>query len=231
MSAAPATITDVLSALLHDPGRPRITWYGPEQERVELSGAVLGNWVTKTTNLLVEEFDVGPGTTVRVDLPVHWRTVIWALAVWRCGGTVQLEAAESDVLVTTHPRQTTEAVVAVDLPALSRRWPGPALPPGALDAAQAVMTYGDVIGWVPATDRTTAALTGDGSPLDHNQLLPASALSPVGARVLFAGSTPRQALLTALGALAQDGSLVLAPYADSPEIERIVAMERITVRF
>ena len=41
---------------------PRLTWYGPDSERVELSGRVLDNWVAKTSNLLQDELDAEPGT-------------------------------------------------------------------------------------------------------------------------------------------------------------------------
>ena len=63
----------LLARLTADPGRPRLTWYGDDGERVELSGHVLDNWVTKTANLLVEEYQAGPLTRVLLDLPVHWR--------------------------------------------------------------------------------------------------------------------------------------------------------------
>src|SRR6478735_7253781 len=39
---------------------PRLTWYGPDAERVELSGRVLDNWVAKTSNLLQDELDAEP---------------------------------------------------------------------------------------------------------------------------------------------------------------------------
>ncbi|MDR3068395.1 MAG: TIGR03089 family protein, partial [Cellulomonas sp.] len=60
-------------ALLTDPGKPRLTWYDSDDQRVELSGAVLSNWANKTANLLVEEVEAGPGTRVGLDLPLHWR--------------------------------------------------------------------------------------------------------------------------------------------------------------
>ena len=68
--------------------RPFLTWYGADGERIELSATVTANWVAKTTNLLVEELDAGPGTLVRLDLPPHWRTAVWALATWRVGAGV-----------------------------------------------------------------------------------------------------------------------------------------------
>src|SRR5690554_3374176 len=115
----------LLRALTADPGRPRLTWYGPDSERIELSGHVLDNWVTKTANLLVEEFDAGPGTRVLIDLPPHWRAVVWALAVWRTGAHVVLDPDVVDVVVTHRPRAVPPAglvarpeLVAVALPAL-----------------------------------------------------------------------------------------------------------------
>ncbi|WP_245605724.1 TIGR03089 family protein, partial [Promicromonospora kroppenstedtii] len=86
-------VASLLARLAADGGRPRLTWYGDDGERVELSGAVLANWASKTVNLLVEEFDAAPGTTVVVDLPVHWRAAVWTLAAWRTGATVALPDA------------------------------------------------------------------------------------------------------------------------------------------
>lgn len=69
---------------------PRLIWYGTGHERVELSGRVLENWVAKTANYLVDELDAGPGTVVRLDMGVHWRSLCWALAIWQVGATLQL---------------------------------------------------------------------------------------------------------------------------------------------
>ena len=80
-------------------------------ERVELSGAVLANWVAKTTNLIVEEFDAGPGCRLLIDLPPHWRTAVWVLGALRAGATAVLPGADgaapdgrdADVTVTVRP--------------------------------------------------------------------------------------------------------------------------------
>jgi len=80
-----------------DPARPLLTHYDDSTgERLELSATTLDNWVAKTANLLQEEFDVGPGSTVAVALPVHWQTAAVLLGVWSCGAAVLDSAAEDD---------------------------------------------------------------------------------------------------------------------------------------
>jgi uncharacterized protein (TIGR03089 family) len=252
----PATVAQALSGLLTAPGTPRLTWYGPAGERVELSGAVLDNWVSKTTNLLVEELDAGPGTRVLLDLPPHWRTVLWALAAWRVGASVVLDPADPGVDVAVSDRPAALAlprgagVVAVALPALARRFDGD-LPAGALDAAQSVMTYGDVIGWAPETDPTLTALAAD-PPVTHAALLDvatAAAPVPAGSRTLLPVGDDRSAtagtVMAVLGVLAGGGSVVAlhpddtdgaaadpaaAASARAARAERIAATERVTAR-
>jgi uncharacterized protein (TIGR03089 family) len=94
----PATPADLLAAALRSaPAAPLVTYYDDTTaERVELSAATLANWVAKTANLLQDEFDVGPGSTVAVALPVHWQTAAVLLAVWSCGATVLDTAAEDE---------------------------------------------------------------------------------------------------------------------------------------
>jgi uncharacterized protein (TIGR03089 family) len=80
-----------------DPVRPLVTHYDDATgERVELSATTLDNWVAKTANLLQDEFDVGPGSTVAVALPVHWQTAAVLLGIWSCGATVLDTAAEDE---------------------------------------------------------------------------------------------------------------------------------------
>jgi uncharacterized protein (TIGR03089 family) len=181
---------------------------------------------------------------VGLDLPAHWRTVVWALATWRCGGTVALgpAAGAPDVVVTDRPAQHDDApaVVAVALPALARTFDG-ALPAAAVDAAAAVMTYGDVIGWAPDVDPTRPALDA-GTPA-HDGLVPwasSGTTAPAGSRLLVEAGSDRDAdvehvLRATLGALAGGGSVVLlapsvvaALAADPARRERLVTGERVT---
>ncbi|KGM00860.1 TIGR03089 family protein [Cellulomonas cellasea] len=239
----PSTVADVLSALQPEPGRPRLTWYGPDGERVELSGTVLDNWVTKTANLLVEELDAGPGTRVSLDLPPHWRTLVWALATWRVGACVELLGAGgsgADVVVTHRPGSTAGGppVVAVPLAALARRFDGD-LPAGALDAAAAVMTYGDALGWTPPRDGAAPAVAATAGVVDHDGLLgwaAGSSGAPLGARTLLrlptSGHDTAGFLRAALDVLAGEGSVVVvtagADGSDDARVDRIVETERVT---
>jgi uncharacterized protein (TIGR03089 family) len=230
----PTTCADLLRTITSEPGRPRITWYGDAGERVELSGAVLENWVNKTTNLLVEEFDVGPGTRVLLDLPPHWRSIVWAFAVWRGGACIVCSpptgTSESvDLVVTDLPERHLGAdpLVVISLPALARRYDG-SLPPGAVDAASAVMTYGDTLGWVPPPDPVALALDDGAARVTHGALIAAPEREPsrAVARVLHVAGTGRHAdvlqlLRTALDVLANDGSVVVV----SPSTERDLAAD------
>jgi uncharacterized protein (TIGR03089 family) len=110
-----ATPSDLLpGALRRDPSAPLVTYYDDATgERVELSMTTLANWVAKTANLLQDEFDVGPGSTVAVALPIHWQTAAVLLGVWSCGAAVLDTASEdegrladADVLLAAQDRLT-----------------------------------------------------------------------------------------------------------------------------
>ncbi|MBD7979265.1 TIGR03089 family protein [Oerskovia merdavium] len=236
-SPAPvAHVADLQRLIIRDPGRPRVTWYGDDGERVELSGAVLHNWINKTVNLLVEEFDAAPGTRVVLDLPPHWRAIVWGLAAWRTGATLVLLpdtpasgavereeeagapallglAHDADVVVTSRPAAwagTHAPVVAVPLPALARRFDGD-LPAGAIDAGSAVMTYGDQIGWVEEVDPDAVALE-PGAVLHGELVTWASRLGDdvaPGSRDLVQEGDASRLLRRTLQVLAVDGSVVV----------------------
>lgn len=229
MTSLPALLTRLSSQ-----SRPCLTWY-TEDERVELSGHVLDNWVTKTAHLLVDELDVGPGRRLVVDLPAHWRALVWTIAGLRVGATVVRTAP--GVVVTDSPDRWPDAadLVVVALPALART-AGP-VPPGAIDANAAVMSYPDRPGpWdSPAPDDLAL-----GEPsVTHAQLLAwAAGTVPAahGGRVLAAGADPIDLLAVTLATLATDGSVVLGSaewagtlLADAERRARLVTTERVDV--
>lgn len=185
----PALMLDLITL---DPGRPRVTWYGPDHERVEFSAKTLNNWVSKTANLLVDELDAGPGSRVGLALPGHWRTVVWLLAGWSVGAhmivlpSVAAQDPEQDsapttavdVLVTDRPSSpppgTVESLlVVVALPALATRFLGD-VPTGAIDAAAEVRLQPDVfvVGERPAG--TDPAFTAGRRTVLHADLMSAA---------------------------------------------------------
>ena len=150
------TPASVLAEILRsDPARPRVTFYedtpGPTQgERIELSGKTVANWISKAGNALQEEYDLGPGSVVRLSLPPHWRALYWAFAIWSVGGTVDCAGGgpAADLLICDDDEAATSLapptgdVVLVTLAALARSHSGP-VPPGAMDEARELATYGD----------------------------------------------------------------------------------------
>ena len=239
-----------------DPGRPRVTWYGPGGERVELSGKVLDNWVAKTANLLVDELDVGPGCRVVLDLPPHWRTLVWLLAVWAAGGCVVVEhpaapaAAREpgepvDVLVTDDPDGAAarswaghaERVVAVALPALAPSF-GPGLPADAVDYAVEVRSFGDVFTPFvrpapgdPAYVATDAAGATLGCPYAELLRFTSHEAKLDGGVRLLTGGPGTDPLLDLLGPLLADGSVVVHhdPAAAGDEaLHRLAGQEGVT---
>ncbi len=194
------TIRDLVHALATtQPTLPRLTWYGTAGERVELSSRVLTNTVIKATNLLVAEAGAEAGVRVTLDLPVHWRSLVWALAAWTSGAEVALAGAAAPaspsperpdasggaagasdaVVVSDRPPAGDPAdaagpavVIGLALPALAMRFPG-ALPPGAIDGAADLMTYPDALGWTAPVDLAATALSNLGGepPVTHGDLL------------------------------------------------------------
>ena len=252
-ASGPGSVPELLQARLSaDPGRPRLTWYGPDGERVELSARTLENWVAKSANLLMEEFDAGPGTRIAVRLPAHWRTATWLLAAWTVGAcaVVRREPPDDsaggpdgpapDVVVTADPAAAVLAgadpasVVAVALPALATSFGAP-LPAGALDGAAEVRLRGDVVGPVvtplPADE---ALLPIGGSALTYEELLPAARAVARGAgwppRVrLLTSAGPGDAVAGLLAPLVLDGSVVLHdPDLDAGTLGRVAVQERTT---
>jgi len=222
----------MLDLLAMDPGRPRVTWYGPDHERVEFSAKTLNNWVAKTANLLVDELDVGPGSRVGIALPGHWRTVVWLLASWSVGAQVIVlpsvgpqdnhdgRGASLDVLVTDRPSSpppgTVESLlVVVALPALATRFLGD-VPPGAIDAAAEVRLQPDVFVVSDRPAGSDPAFTSGARTVPYADLMTTARagnqidVQDQAARFrLLTGAGPDRAIETYLAALAAGGSVVL----------------------
>ncbi|KGN40897.1 TIGR03089 family protein [Knoellia aerolata] len=209
---------DVLRQMLRsDSAKPRITTYddtdGPTRgERIELSARVLDNWVSKAANALQDEFDVAPGSVVRLDLPPHWRTAYWALATWSVGGTVSVDAdgSDPDVLVTTDPAAAVTAGcpgVLVTLAGLARS-AGLAVPSGVMDEAKELSTHGDqFVAWEEPADDDVALVAGGERTAYADLVVPHAG----GAERRHLTTTSTADFLRACLALwAADGSVVLS---------------------
>ncbi|MEO7448554.1 MAG: TIGR03089 family protein [Humibacillus sp.] len=210
---------DVLAALLaSDPAGPRLTWYDDEPgptagERIELSARVLANWVAKAANLLQDDSDAGPGTTVGLDLPAHWRSVYWALATWSAGATVVTgpAARSADVLVTDSPAAAAEHggdAVLVTLAALARTHPRATEAPAAVDEARELATHGDRFVPMADAERHDVALATDAGDTAYGELVVVETADAVAPRVALRGSL-EHVLRQCLAVWAQDGSVVL----------------------
>lgn len=213
---------------------PRLTWYGPEGERIELSGRVLDNWVAKTSNLLQDELDAGPGTRLRLDLPAHWKSLVLALAAWQLGMEVVLDASEADLVATADPGPAAaqgafDAVLAVALPALAMRWPG-TLPSGAVDYAAEVRSHGDVFLPHAEPEANRPALVAAGAVYTHAALLDGFAAPQDEALRLLvaAGDGLEAALARSLGVWKNAGSVVLV-HPDIEVTDRLLGAERVDI--
>lgn len=235
-----------ISALLQrlstdDPTAPRITHYDTSG-RIELSGRVLVNWVSKAANLLVEEFDSQPGDVVVLDLPVgHWRATYWTLAAWLCGAHIVVADARwapethssgtpmvvetVDVVLTTDPVRWADSgaeVVAVEVTALARAFGGDLA--GALDEAAVLSTYGDVAPDPETPLPDDPALSDVGYTLTYREL----PTPHEGGRVLLpltGEAVPLQVVALELAVLFAGGSLVCVA-DETADVDRLAADEQ-----
>jgi uncharacterized protein (TIGR03089 family) len=215
------TPASVLAEILRsDPARPRVTFYedtaGPTRgERIELSGKVLANWISKAGNALQDEYDLGPGSIVRLALPPHWRALYWAFAIWSVGATVDCAGGSAaDLLICDDPEGVATAtepgpddIVLVTLAALARVHQGP-LPARAMDEARELATYPDHFAAAATPSPDDLALITSGARTAYRGVVPQVGW-PAGTRVSLAGDLA-QVLESTLAAWAVDGSVVLA---------------------
>ena len=136
------SIVDLVTDLSARP-HPCLTWYGGENERVDLTGKTGANWIIKAANLLSTELACEPGLKVWLDLPAHWRSLVWAHAAWCLGAEVTFSGEDADIAITATPGEAHAHVetVVIALAALARRVED--LPADAVDGAADLMTQAD----------------------------------------------------------------------------------------
>ena len=79
------------------PGLPLVTFVdAARDERVELSATSLENAAAKIANALRDEYELVPGDTVALDLPVHWQRSAWCAGIWTAGCTLATGGVAAD---------------------------------------------------------------------------------------------------------------------------------------
>ncbi len=233
------TPAEVLASLnAQDSAAPRITCYddvpgATAGERIELSGRVLGTWVSKAANALQEEWDIEPGSVVRLALEPHWRLLYWAWAVWSVGAHADLDGdLPADLVVTDDAERVPDdgPAVLVTRGALARS-AGTELPEEVMDEAADLASFGDDFdAWQePADD--DPALTLGGHVLTHGGAVPAVAdlAPPAGARLQLVDPTAGELLRRALATWAGGGSLVVhLGSVDADTVTRRATSEGVT---
>ncbi|MFF5230338.1 TIGR03089 family protein [Dactylosporangium sp. NPDC000521] len=222
------TVPSLFAAIVgRDPSLPLLTFYDDATgERVELSGATLGNWVSKTANLLVDGCGLGPGDTAGIWLPPHWQTAAVLLGAWSAGLTVAFgepTAAGIDVEFASAP--AVEAGVPAGPPdrfvlglapmGMPMRNP----PAGWADYVASARQHGDHFPGAPVTADTGALVETDGALDGHGTLLErararAAELGMSGTRVLIDADAYPYPLDWLLAPLAAGASVVLSVNTD-----------------
>ncbi|MET0694142.1 MAG: TIGR03089 family protein [Propionibacteriaceae bacterium] len=221
-----------------DGGSPLVTYYDlGSGERTELSATSFLNWVDKTSNLLVDEYQLDPGAVVDLDLarraPGHWVTLVIELAAWQVGATVVVGGAHRvhpDLLVLgpdweSYPGPAADNVLACSLHPLGLGFTS-VLPSGISDFSLEVRGQSD---FYPASPRAGDELAwlDPGRSLTQSDLVDVSFTA--GRRLVrpdAAWPTVQHALVfPVLGG----GSSVVVVGDDSERLQRIVETERVDV--
>ncbi len=191
-----ATVVSAFGALtVTGATQPLITYYDDATgERTELSGATLGNWVSKSANLLRDGLGLGTGDVAGLALPPHWQTAAILLASWSAGLAVDLARAECEgtalavgfVTLDTLGTFAADEVYALALAPLGLPFrPGP--PAGTLDYVLEARGYGDHFASAAIDPRSVALADGT----SHAELAQRARPVPAGGRVLVdAAATP-----------------------------------------
>lgn len=246
MTSTPASL--LAHRLREDPSGPLLTYYDDASgERIELSATTFDNWVAKTAGLLQDGLGLEPGGSVRLLLPPHWQTLVFAAAAWAVGGVVSTgdTPTESDngiAIAVTGPDRLDDAlaqhvddVVALSLLPLGGRFRDP-LPAGAIDYAVEVPSYPDQVAVMDPPEPSDPAFLVAGvtqtlsgvveRAAERAAVLGASA----GSRLLVSTADAAMAIVDALMVpLIVRGSAVLVRNEDPGRRDARIAEEHVTV--
>jgi uncharacterized protein (TIGR03089 family) len=210
------------AAVRRDGASPFLTYYDDVTgERIELSAVTTANWVAKTANLLVDEYELEPGETVAIGLPPHWLGVVWALATWSAGASVT--TGEGDLAITGpdfRVRGKRESIASALLP-LGGRFRDP-VPDGVHDYGAEVYNHPDL--FVPFNPPTPGSPAYDGRT--HAEVI--AAAPPIAERILVTRDLVDPAGLgLVVGVISGGGSIVLCRNLDPAKLERRLADEKV----
>ena len=220
------------AAVAVDPTRPLLTWYDDgKDERTELSGATLANWVAKTANLLVSGTGLDAGDRAVALLAPHWQTAAVLLGCWSAGIVVSMLPGEAEVGFATPPRAaelTQPERYLVGLHPLGL--PLPEVPDGYADFTGAARGFGDRFAPSVPIDADDPA----GFGYSHTELIAAAVqraekleIEP-GDRVLIDAARYPDPLNWLLAPLSVDATIVLCGQLDPDKVWERVGAERVT---
>lgn len=158
------TFTAFISSLARRQS-PALLWYSAQGERIELSGRVLDNWVSKSANFLVDECELGAAQQYTLTQQVHWRSLVLLLAGLRVGARLTFESGGEGSQVhaafspTEIEQSAAEYPVLVDRGPLSMRFMGQA-PAGTTDYCAEVRSHSDAYSGFSLPHESDAAFTG-----------------------------------------------------------------------
>jgi len=212
---------------------PLITWYGPQNARMELSGITFANAVAKTAGMLIEELETQPGDTVLIRLPLHWQLPMWCAAADVAGLNLAIQelpsGQEPNFIVETDetgdPRYPNAASIVTSVSAFGLPMAG--LPESTIDHARLAMGQPDVflgeplagqlanhggVWWASQEVRDAALAAADSVGLTTGGRL-LCALSSTGPEVaLLSWAAPL--LLNATVVLVQSGDVTVIGHAE-----------------
>lgn len=225
-------------ALRTDPGRPFITAYDEaHQWRTELSVTTYANWVSKTANLLVDEYLLGEGDTILIDLESHWLVPVFLGAAWSAGIAVTGELSVASHLIVTGP-DVADHHLEADLPVIASSLDGFAgrlhvpLPDGVDDYGTLWPGQPDTFVAPSPPDPMTAAWRHADTSESHGELA-SRAQSDIGTRLgtrlLTAHHLMRDSAVPTLWtALITGGSLITVAHPNDADWSARYANERPT---
>ncbi|MBK4145250.1 TIGR03089 family protein [Corynebacterium macginleyi] len=218
---------ELLAHLLNaDAATPRLTVYDESTgARMDFSAQTLDNWVAKIANMLEEELDLEPDSTIVIDVPTSWQAAVIALGSLAAGTTFEFgeSTALADVVFTSparylaaQERQPQADIVLISDDPFGRGIieSGGDLPTGAIDFGPTVRFYGD-------------QYFGETQPLPEVIAPPETA-----ERLLSTGWSDKTSFTRAvLEPLAAGGSaVVVAGLCPASRLDEIAANEKVTAR-